>query len=50
MKNDHLQEVDMTYTQHLIHAWKMAGALLIHGLFPSILTTYASDKMNEKKC
>ena len=32
-------------TIHLFHAWTMAFALLIHGVFPSVLTDYASDKM-----
>lgn len=45
--NDHLREVNKNYFQHLCHAWGMAFALIIHGLFPSVLKDYASDKMCE---
>jgi len=45
--NSHLKEVNKSYLQHLYHAWSMAFALIIHGLFPSILKDYASDKMCE---
>jgi len=41
----HLEKVSMGYFEHLYHAWSMAFALVIHGLFPSIFTTYVSDKM-----
>ena len=43
--NEHLKTIDMGYFKHLFHAWTMAFALLIHGVFPSVLTDYASDKM-----
>lgn len=43
----HLKEVKMTYPQHLVHAWSMAGALFIHGLFPCILKDYASNKIKQ---
>ena len=43
--NDHLNDIDMGYFEHLYHAWSMAFALLLHGLFPFLLTDYASDKM-----
>jgi hypothetical protein len=43
--NDHLKDIDMGYFEHLYHAWSMAFALLLHGLFPFLLTDYASDKM-----
>ncbi|MDA7800469.1 DUF6356 family protein [Gammaproteobacteria bacterium] len=43
--NSHLKEVNKSYLQHLYHAWSMALALIIHGLFPSILKDYVSDKM-----
>jgi hypothetical protein len=45
--SQHLDSVDMTYTQHLLHAWGMALALLIHGLFPTVYTTYVSDQLKE---
>ena len=44
----HLNDADMTYFEHLRFAWSMAFALLIHGLIPSLFTTYVSDKMNGK--
>jgi hypothetical protein len=43
--NRHLMTIGMGYFQHLFHAWTMALALIIHGVFPSVLTNYASDKM-----
>lgn len=42
---NHLEEVHKSYWEHLLHAWSMAGALLIHGVFPNLLEHYASDKM-----
>jgi hypothetical protein len=45
----HLDDAKMTYFQHLRFAWSMSFALLIHGLVPSLFTTYASDKMNGRK-
>lgn len=44
----HLKEANMTYFQHLRFAWSMAFALLVHGLIPSLFTTYASDKMKSQ--
>jgi len=41
----HLKENNVTYFQHLLFAWKIAGALFIHGLLPNVLVTYASDKL-----
>ena len=43
--NDHLKDIGMGYFQHMFHAWSMAFTLMLHGLFPSLLTDYASDKM-----
>ena len=42
--NDHLNDIDMGYFEHLYHAWSMVFALLLHGLVPFLLTDYASDK------
>jgi hypothetical protein len=42
----HLDDVKMSYFEHLKFAWSMAFALLIHGVFPSLFTTYASDKLS----
>lgn len=41
----HLKEIGMGYFEHMWFAWSMALALLVHGIFPSLFTTYASDKM-----
>ena len=41
----HLKENNMSYLEHLLFAWSMALALLVHGLIPVLFTTYASDKM-----
>lgn len=44
----HLEEAKMSYFEHLRFAWSMSFALLVHGVFPSLFTTYASDKMKSK--
>lgn len=46
---NHLDNVKMSYFEHLTFAWLMGIALLIHGVFPTVLTTYASDKMAKFK-
>jgi hypothetical protein len=43
---NHLQEVKMTYWQHLRHAWSIAFILIIHGIFPSIWRTKASESLS----
>ena len=43
----HLDSVNMTYTQHLLHAWGMAFALIVHGLVPRAYTTYVSDQIKK---
>ena len=35
----------MTYFQHLCRAYKVAGILIVHGLFPNIWKTKASDNL-----
>jgi hypothetical protein len=44
----HLKEVNRTYFQHLYHAWKVAFILLVHGVFPNIWKTKASDILLER--
>lgn len=44
----HLQENNQTYIEHLLFSWKIAIALIIHGLVPSLFTAYASDKLCDK--
>lgn len=39
----HLKEMRMTYFQHLYRAWTIALVLLVHGLFPNIWKTKASE-------
>jgi hypothetical protein len=41
----HLKEVNRSYLRHLYHAWKVAGILIVHGLFPNIWETKASDNL-----
>jgi len=43
----HLKEVDKTYLQHLLRAWNIAGILIIHGIFPDIWKTKASDILHK---
>lgn len=40
----HLDEVKMTYFQHLRFAWSIAAALIIHGLCPKLFANYAYNK------
>ena len=40
----HLEEVNMTYFQHLRFAWGIAVVLLIHGVCPKLFANYAYNK------
>ena len=44
----HLNEVGHTYLQHLVRAWKLCFVLFVHGLFPNIWKTKASDMLCKK--
>ena len=44
----HLKEVNRSYFPHLYHAWKVAFILLVHGIFPNIWKTKASDILLER--
>ena len=48
----HLKDINMTYSRHLRHAWRMGFMLFIHGLIPSIWTTKVSDEIidHSNKC
>lgn len=46
MPVNHLDEVNKTYFQHLIGAWKLAFILLVHGLLPNVWRTKASDELH----
>ena len=41
----HLDDVKMTYLQHFRRAWTIAGILIIHGVFPNIWKTKASEML-----
>jgi len=43
----HLKEVNKTYLQHLLGAWKVAFILLVHGLLPNVWTHTASEILND---
>ena len=45
----HLNEVGYGYFQHLFRAWKIAFILLVHGLFPNIWKTKASDELCKER-
>jgi hypothetical protein len=49
----HLSDNNTNYLHHLIHAWGIAIILIVHGIFPFLFSTYASDKIiknaNNKK-
>lgn len=46
---NHLEEVNKTYIQHLLYAWKIAFILIVHGIFPNVWKTRASEIINEDK-
>lgn len=39
----HLKDVNMTYFAHLRRSFKVALILVVHGLFPNVWKTKASD-------
>lgn len=41
----HLNDVGHTYIQHLLRAWRISFILFVHGLFPNIWKTKASDEL-----
>lgn len=45
----HLKDVGMSYVEHLLRAWKIAGILIIHGIYPDIWKTKASDLLCDTK-
>jgi hypothetical protein len=44
----HLKDVNMSYFEHFIRAYKVARVLMVHGMFPNIWQTKASDILNER--
>ena len=45
----HLSDNGFGYFDHLIRAWKIAFILIVHGVFPFIWETKASDEMCKNK-
>jgi len=45
----HLNEVGYGYFQHLFRAWKIAFVLIVHGIFPNIWKTKASDELCKER-
>lgn len=43
ISENHLEEVEKNYFQHLFGAWKVASILIIHGLLPNVWKHKASD-------
>ena len=43
----HLDENNMSYSQHWWRAMSMSIALFIHAFIPPLFPTYASEKMKE---
>jgi hypothetical protein len=41
----HLSDNNIGYFKHLIRAWRWAGILIIHGLYPEIYKTTVSDEI-----
>lgn len=41
----HLKDVGMSYFEHLMRAWKIAGVLIVHGLLPDLWKTRASEML-----
>jgi len=45
----HLHETGQSYLMHLLRAWKIAFTLLVHGVFPNIWKTKASDMLCKER-
>jgi len=41
----HLTDIGMGYFRHLLHAWRMAFILIVHGLIPYVWETKFSDEI-----
>jgi len=44
----HLNDVGHNYFQHLKRAWWLSFILFVHGLFPNVWKTRASDEICQK--
>lgn len=45
----HLNETGRSYFEHLFYAWKFALILFVHGLFPNVWKTKASDGLCKER-
>ena len=45
--DNHLNEINKTYFQHLVGAWRVAFILLVHGLLPNVWEDKASTVLLE---
>jgi len=43
----HLEETNKSYFEHLYRAWQIAFVLMVHGVFPDIWKTKASDLLHK---
>jgi hypothetical protein len=47
--DNHLNEINKTYFQHLVGAWRVAFILLVHGLLPNVWKDRASEEICTQK-
>jgi len=43
----HLEEINKGYFEHLYRAWQIAFVLMVHGVFPDVWKTKASDLLHK---
>jgi hypothetical protein len=43
----HLEEINKGYFEHLYRAWKIAFVLMVHGVFPDVWKTKASELLRK---
>jgi len=46
--DNHLEEVNKSYFEHLFGAWKVAFILFVHGLLPNVWRYKASDLLRRE--
>jgi len=42
----HLDEIELSYFEHLTRAWTISFVCFVHGVFPSIWETKAKELIN----
>jgi hypothetical protein len=45
MKIKHLEEIGMSYSEHLFHAWRMSIILFVHGIAPMLWKHKVSNEI-----